>query len=75
MPFAVLTLAATLLMSRLIRRAQAQAEPRGTAGRALLLGIVIGLAALTRNEAIWLGLGVGDPGAPPAARAAASASG
>ena len=56
MLFAVLTLSATLLMSRLIRRVQAQAEPRGTHGLALLLGVVIGLAALTRNEAIWLGL-------------------
>jgi len=56
MLFAVLTLSAALLMSRLIRRVQAQAERRGTTAQALLLGIVIGLAALTRNEAIWLGL-------------------
>jgi hypothetical protein len=56
MLFAVLTLSATLLMSRLIRRVRAQDPPRGTTGLALLLGVVIGLAALTRNEAIWLGL-------------------
>ena len=56
MLFAVLTLSATLLMSRLIRRVRAQADPGGTTGQALLLGVVIGLAALTRNEAIWLGL-------------------
>lgn len=53
MPFAALALAACLLMSRIAR------DPRGLRGgdlRIVGLGIVIGLAALTRNEAIWLGL-------------------
>jgi hypothetical protein len=53
MPFAVLALGACLLMSRLARK------PRGLAlrdPRVLTLGLLIGLAALTRNEAIWLGL-------------------
>jgi signal transduction histidine kinase len=56
MLFAVLTLSATLLMSRLIRRVHGTADAGGATGLALLLGILIGLAALTRNEAIWLGL-------------------
>ncbi len=53
MPFAALALAACLLMTRIAR------EPRGarlTDGRVIGLGALIGLAALTRNEAIWLGL-------------------
>lgn len=53
MPFAVLALAACLLMSRIAL------EPRGLLvldARAVGLGVLIGLAALTRNEAIWLGL-------------------
>lgn len=53
MPFAVLALAACLLMSRIAR------EPRGLRAqdpRVIGLGLLIGLAALTRNEAIWLGL-------------------
>jgi hypothetical protein len=53
MPFAALALAACLLMIRIIH------EPRGAHGRdprLLTLGLVIGLAAWTRNEAIWLGL-------------------
>jgi hypothetical protein len=53
MPFAVLVLGACLLMNRIIH------EPRGAHGRdprLLTLGLVIGLAAWTRNEAIWLGL-------------------
>jgi hypothetical protein len=53
MLFTVLALTACLLMSRLARAA-------GTVGltdrRVIALGVVIGLAALTRNEAIWLGL-------------------
>lgn len=53
MPFAVLALTACLLMGRIAR------DPRGLRGwdpRIAGLGIVIGLTALTRNEAIWLGL-------------------
>ena len=53
MPFAVLVLAACLLMSRLV------AAPRGARVgdvRLLGLGVLIGLAALTRNEAAWLAL-------------------
>jgi len=51
MPFAVLALGASLLMTRLVR------DPRGARildSRLLALGIVIGLAALTRNEAVWV---------------------
>ncbi|HEY8818663.1 MAG TPA: hypothetical protein VIM25_07580, partial [Candidatus Limnocylindrales bacterium] len=53
MPFTALALAACLLMSRLARatRPVALTDPR-----VIALGVVIGLAALTRNEAIWLGL-------------------
>jgi hypothetical protein len=53
--FAVLTLAACLLMTRILARprgatwAQAWRDPR-----LLALGAAIGLSALTRNEAIWL---------------------
>jgi hypothetical protein len=54
MPFAVLTLAATLLMTRVSARAAAgHARP---VGLLVLLGVVLGLAALTRNEALWLAL-------------------
>lgn len=50
-PFAFLSLAACLLMFRI------SAAPRGLKDwRLLALGVVLGLAALTRNEAIWLGL-------------------
>jgi hypothetical protein len=55
MLFAALTLAATLLMARILRRP----APRGrlaTDPRVLALGAVLGLAALTRNEAAWLAL-------------------
>ncbi|HVA86896.1 MAG TPA: hypothetical protein VNF73_11355 [Candidatus Saccharimonadales bacterium] len=51
--FAVFALVACLLMARLV------ADPRGarpTDGRLIALGVVIGLAAWTRNEAVWLGL-------------------
>jgi len=54
MPFATLALAATLLMTRLLRQ-----PPGGSAlrdRRLLGLGVVLGLAALTRNEAAWLAL-------------------
>ena len=53
MPFAVLALAACLLMTRIAR------DPRGarfTDPRLLALGVCLGLAALTRNEAAWLAL-------------------
>jgi Dolichyl-phosphate-mannose-protein mannosyltransferase len=51
MPFAVLALASCLLMSRVAR------ETRGvrlTDPRLIGLGVLMGLAALTRNEAAWL---------------------
>lgn len=47
-PFAVLGLGSALLMVRLVPR------PDWSAGL-VALGVLIGLAALTRNEAIWLG--------------------
>ncbi len=53
MPFAVLALAASLVMTRIAR------DPRGgrsTDRRVLLLGILIGFAGLTRNEAVFIGL-------------------
>jgi hypothetical protein len=53
MPFTVIALSACLLMSRLLR------EPRGASvrdPRLLALGLALGLAALTRNEAAWLAL-------------------
>ena len=57
MPFATLALAACLLMSRIAR------DPGGGRGamraldpRIVGLGVLIGLAALARNEAAWIGL-------------------
>jgi hypothetical protein len=55
-PFCAIVLAACLLMSRVARsprvvRAGAVRDPR-----LLALGVLIGLAALTRNEAAWVGL-------------------
>lgn len=53
MPFAALSLGACLLMPRIAR------DPlgaRATNPALIGLGLLIGLAALTRNEAIWLGL-------------------
>ena len=53
MPFAALALSACLLMTRIVR------EPRGARWsdwRVWALGILLGLTALTRNEAIWLAL-------------------
>jgi ABC-type multidrug transport system fused ATPase/permease subunit len=53
MPFTALALIAVILMERLLR------NPRGARiwdPRLLALGVVLGLAALTRNEAIWLAL-------------------
>jgi hypothetical protein len=58
MIFAALALGACLLMPRLLARIERSADagpPRPTAGL-VALGVLIGLAALTRNEAIWLGL-------------------
>jgi len=53
MVFAAIVLAACLLMTRLLR------DPRGARladPRLLGLGLLLGLGALTRNEAIWLAL-------------------
>jgi hypothetical protein len=53
MPFAALALGACLLMQRVAR------DPRGARvadPRVIGLGILIGVAALTRNEAVWIGL-------------------
>lgn len=55
-PFAVLVLAACLVMTRIAsgyRAAPARAVPTS---RLVALGILFGLAALTRSEAIWLGM-------------------
>jgi hypothetical protein len=52
-PFGVLVLGACLLMTRVLR------DPRGARPRDLRLlgiGLLLGLAALTRNEAVWLAL-------------------
>ena len=52
-PFGVLVLGACLLATRVLR------NPRGgrlTDARLLGIGLLLGLAALTRNEAIWLAL-------------------
>ena len=60
--FAALSLAACLLMTRISARA---ADPTATVSAGtvravreplIALGVVIGLAALTRSEAVWLGL-------------------
>jgi hypothetical protein len=48
-PFALLVLAACLVMTRLLR------EP-GATMLLVLLGVLLGFAALARNEAIWLAL-------------------
>lgn len=51
MPFAAIVLAATLLMTRIVR------DPRGARpgdARLLALGLLLGLGALTRNETVWL---------------------
>ena len=57
MPFAALTLGACLVMARIAR------DPGGGRGavramdrRLLLLGLLVGLSALARNEAVWVGL-------------------
>jgi hypothetical protein len=54
MPFGVLALGACLLMTRVLR------DPRGARPldpRLLGLGLLVGAAALTRNEAAWIALG------------------
>jgi hypothetical protein len=53
MPFTALALLACLLMSRIARSPEAigLADPR-----VIALGLTLGLAALTRNEAAWLAL-------------------
>src|SRR4051812_8197148 len=58
-PFTAIVLAACLLMSRVARSPHRGVRPpRSRLGdpRLLALGLLIGLAALTRNEAAWLGL-------------------
>ena len=67
-PFAALSLAACLLMTRLSVREAVRGEDEASApvgplpgrhrpdGRLICLGLLLGLAALTRSEAIWLGL-------------------
>ena len=71
MPFAAFVLGACLLMTRLSRRVSLQnVERKGIEAfveetqhnlawrsrQRMLLGVLIGLAAMTRNEAIWLAL-------------------
>jgi hypothetical protein len=53
MPFAALALAACMLMPRILRDA---GRVRLTNPKVIALGVLIGLAALTRNEAAFLGL-------------------
>ena len=65
MPFAVLVLGACLLMTRIAR------DPRGarlTDPRVIGLGVLLGLAALTRNEALWLALAWASSRGGPAPR-------
>ena len=56
MPFAALVLAACVLMTRLVRLVRSGVGLRTTDWRLIALGILIGVAALARNEAAWLGL-------------------
>lgn len=51
MPFAVLGLIATILMARIVTR---PAAGPGLDRRLVGLGVALGFAALTRNEAVWL---------------------
>jgi hypothetical protein len=53
MPFAALALAACLLMARILRDPR---DARLRDGRLVGLGILLGLAALARNEALWVAL-------------------
>lgn len=63
MPFAALVLTVCLLAGRIARDpggARLARDPSGTRladRRVIALGIALGLAALTRNEAVWLALG------------------
>lgn len=69
-PFTVVALGACLLMTRIAR------DPRGarlTDIRVIGLGVLLGLAALTRNEAawlalVWVGIAWRAPGTSPAER-------
>ncbi len=55
--FAALTLAGCLLMTRILARPVDAADRRTLSdGRLVGLGVVLGLAALTRNEVAWLAL-------------------
>jgi hypothetical protein len=54
--FAVLALAACLLMTRIASAYRSEAKAAAANRRLVALGVLIGLAALTRSEAIWLGL-------------------
>jgi len=56
MLFAALTLGATLVIARLQRRIEAAGDSAGTTPLLVVLGVVLGLSALTRNEALWLAL-------------------
>jgi hypothetical protein len=55
MPFAALTLGACSLMTRILGRSSEPA-PRARIELLIALGVVLGVAALTRNEAAWLAL-------------------
>ncbi len=59
MPFAAIVLAVCLLAGRLARSVAANPEGRirATDLRVVAIGLLLGVAALTRNEAIWLALG------------------
>lgn len=74
-PFAVLSLAACLVMVRIARR---YGSETGVSNRQLLgLGVLLGLAALTRSEAIWLAtawLAIVWRGLPRSARGVGSAA-
>ena len=57
MPFAALVLGACLLMYRIERSVDVPGVIRSTVLRqSIALGVLLGLAALTRNDAIWLAL-------------------
>jgi len=56
--FAALSLAACLLMARIVARPSGRVDrpPGRVDGRLVALGLLFGFAALTRSEAMWLGL-------------------
>ena len=56
MPFAALTLGSCLLMTQILARLRGHGAISPTDPRLLGLGVLLGLAALTRNEAAWLAL-------------------